>query len=453
MRRKTAVATVTALFLVLVGIAGAGGGYMYKQIKDYSNAIYPEVVIEHIDFSGRTKEETEQMLKEKYGDIVLKKKISVKSSGKTYVINYLNLNARYNIEQVVNEAFSYGKNLGFLDKYKLIKSPVPTYLRLEFTYDIKPVKELIAGMQKELDKAPVNASITMPSSGSFTITPEKSGVKLNAEKLEANLSAVINGDLGGDIEIEAPLDEVQPAVTAAMLSKVNTKVASFSTSFAGSSANRVENIRLATNSISGRLFLPGESFGFNDVVGKRTAERGYKEAPVIIDNKLESDLGGGICQVSTTLYNAVIRVNINATERHIHTLPSHYIGLGMDATVDYGNLDYKFKNTLEYPIFIEGYIDGNTIGFNIYSDGSLTAKTYDLVNEVYETLQPEIKYVDDPNMYEGQTETVQKASIGYKVKVFKRIYENGTLIGQEQVSNSIYKPVNGIVKRGIKKRY
>lgn len=451
MRRKTAVVIITALLLVVAGIA-ARGGYMYKYIKDYSNAIYPEVVIEHIDLSGRTKEEAQAVLKEKYGDVVLKKKISVKSSGKTYVIDYLKLDARYNIEEVVEEAYNYGKNLSFFDKYKLIKTPEPTYLRLKFAYDIKPVKELIAGMQKELDKAPVNAVIDMPSSGSFAITSEKVGVKLNAEKLEAEVASKINGDLGGDIEIEAPLDDVQPAVTAAMLSKVNAKISSFSTSFAGSSANRVENIRLATESISGKLFMPGDSFGFNEVVGKRTAERGYKEAPVIIDNKLESDLGGGICQVSTTLYNAVIRANINATERHIHTLPSHYIGLGMDATVDYGNLDYKFKNTLEFPVFIEGYISGNTIGFNIYSDNSLTAKTYDLVNEVYETLQPEIKYIDEPNMYEGQTETVQKSSIGYKVKVYKKIYENGSLIGQEQVSNSIYKPVNAIIKKGIKKK-
>jgi vancomycin resistance protein YoaR len=452
MKKKTLIITAVSLLLVTGGVVGARGSYMYNTAKDYSSVIYPEVAIQDIDLSGKTKAEAEKIIQEKYGDIVLQKKISVKSEDKLYTINYSKLNAKYNVEEAVNEAFTYGKEHGFFEKYKLVKAPVPKNIELKFSYDSKPIKELIAGMQKEIDKAPANGSIAMTSSGKFSVTPEKNGAKLNVEKLELDIINKINGDISGDVDLVAPIDVVQASVTAEQLSKVNTKLASFTTTFAGSSANRIENIRLATKSINGLLLMPGDTFSFNDVVGQRTIARGYKEAGVIVNNKLDSGIGGGICQVSSTLYNAVVRANINATERRHHSLPSHYVGLGMDATVDFGNIDYKFKNTLQTPIFLEGFLKGNTLSFNVYSDISLASRTYDLVSETYATLEPATTYVDDATMYEGQTEIVQKASLGYKVKVYKKIFENGNYVGQEIITDETYKKIDGIIKRGTKKK-
>lgn len=452
MKKKTIIITSVLAVVIAGGAAGGYAGYVYNKVKPYSNLMYPNVSIEDIDLSGKTKDEAESLLKEKYGAVVLKKKINISGLNKTYTIDYSKLNAKYNIEEAVNEAFQYGKNLNMFEKYKLIKSPESKTYKLKFGYDSKPVKELIAGMQKEIDKAPVNGSLKMVSSGNFSVTPDVGGFKLDTAKLEKDILDKINGELSGDVEIKASVDALQASVTADKLSKVNSKVASFSTSFAGSSANRVTNISLATKSINGKLLMPGDSFSFNDVVGQRTAAKGYKEAPVIVNNKLDSGLGGGICQVSTTLYNAVMRANINATERAHHSLPSHYIGLGMDATVDYGNLDYKFKNTLEYPLYIEGYTSGGSVVFNIYSDKSLTSKTYDLVSETTNTIQPETKYIDDSTMYEGETKIDQPSSIGYTVKVYRKIYENGKLIGQDLLSTETYKKIDAVVRRGTKKR-
>jgi vancomycin resistance protein YoaR len=452
MKKKIVIITAVSLLLATGGAAGARGGYMYNASKEFSDIIYPEVAVGDIDLSGKTKAEAEKLIKEKYADAVIQKKISIKGQDKTYTIDYSKLNAKYNIEEAVNEAFTYGKVENFIGRYKLVKTPVAKSIELKFNYDIKPIKELIAGIQKEVDSTPVNASIAMISSGKFSITPEKNGIKLNAELLEKEIISKINGDLSGDVEVQAPLDVIQASITAEQLSKVNTKLSTFTTTFATSTANRIENIRLATKSINGKLLMPGESFSFNDIVGRRTEARGYKEAGVIINNKLDSGIGGGICQVSTTLYNAVIRANLDSTERRHHSLPSSYVGLGMDATVDYGSIDYKFTNTLPYPVFLEGYLSGKSVTFNVYSDTSLTARTYDLVSETYGTINPETKFVDDPNMYEGQTEIVQKASIGYKVRVYKKIYENGKYIGQEKITDETYKKVDGIVKRGTKKK-
>lgn len=446
------VITLASALLLVGGSVSARVGYMYYTAKGYENVIYPDISVQDIDLSGKTREEANNILKDKYGDIVLKKKVKVVGQGKTYTIDYSKLSARYNIEEAVDEALSYARSYDFYEKYKLIKNPDPMQISMKFTYDSKPVKELISIIQNDVGKPAVNASISMMTSGKFNIVPEKNGVRLNTEKLESDILQKINGDLTGDVEIQAPIEPVQPGITLDKLSKINTKLSTFSTSFAGSSSNRTTNIGLATKTINGKVLMPGETFSFNDVVGKRTPERGYKEAPVIIGTKVDYDLGGGICQVSTTLYNAVIRSNIKATERIHHTLPSHYIGVGMDATVDYGNLDYKFKNTLEFPIYLEGYINGTNVVFSVYSDSSLSKYKYDLVNEVYETIQPDTKFVDDPSMPEGQTEVVQPSSIGYKVKVYKKNYENGNFVGQELIANETYNKVDAVIKRGTKKK-
>jgi vancomycin resistance protein YoaR len=437
---------------IAVSALGARLGYIYKTSQQYDDCIYPKIYVEDIDLSGKGKEEAYKLLSDKYGQEVLKKKIHIIVGSREYFLDYSKLGARYNIEETINNAYSYGKTLNVFMKYKMIKNPEVQKLDLQFTYDETPLKEIIAVMQKEVDKAPVNASISMVTSGSFAVTPDTKGAKLNTDKLEKDIRTLINGELTGEVEVQAQVDEVEANVPTEALSKINTKISYFSTTFSGSSENRITNISLATNSISGKVLLPGESFSFNDIVGKRTAARGYKEAPVIVNSKLDSGLGGGICQVSTTLYNAVMKANINATERSHHSLPSHYVAMGLDATVDFGRLDYKFKNTLEYPIYIEGYIEGKALIFNIYSDKSLTKRTYELVSETYGTTKASLKYISDASKYEGQLETVQKPSDGYKVKVYRRTFEDGKLISEETVTNETYKKIDGIIKKGTKKR-
>lgn len=454
MKKNVIIITLASVVLVSAVAAGISFNNINNKVKAYDNVIYPGVKVEDVDLSGKTKVEALAILNQKYGDALIKKKINIKAPEKTYTLNYEKLSAKYNIEKIVDEAFSYNKDKGLLQKNKLIKSPTPKQFKLtdSFTFDSKPVKELIGVMQKEIDKQPANAAVTMVSKGNFSITPDKKGSKLNIESLEKDILSKISGDLNGDVEIQAPVEEVQASITGDKLSKINTKISSFSTNFSTSTAARATNISLATSFINGKVLMPGETFSFNDVVGQRTASRGFQEAPVIIGNKVDSGLGGGICQVSTTLYNAAIRANLQTVERIHHTLPSHYIGLGMDATVDYGNIDYKFKNTLEFPVYIEAYTENRNVVFSVYSDKSLTSRTYDLVNEVYATMQPEVKYVDDPNMDEGVTETVQPASIGYKVKVYKNTYENGKLIAHDLITNETYNKVDGVVKRGTRKK-
>ena len=205
---------------------------------------------------------------------------------------------------------------------------------------------------------------------------------------------------------------------------------------------------MATKSINGTVLMPGETFSFNGTVGERTVARGYQEAGVIVGNKVESGLGGGICQVSSTLYNACLKGNLKITERTHHTFPSAYVPKGQDATVDYGNIDFRFTNSYSYPLYIEGTTGGGYVSFSIYSDKSLAATTCTITNDVYETLQPTTQYIDDATLLAGKTVTETPAHTGYKVKVYKAVYTNGKKISQETITDDYYKVVNAVVKRG-----
>ncbi len=447
---------IKILILVLFILFGFGSlgayGYMNNETNKWASVILPGVTIENIDVSGKTTAEAKALLKQKYGDAILKKNLEIKAQGKTYTLDYSRLKATYDIDAKVDQAFQYGKKLSMLDKYKLIKKPVSKVLKLDFSYNEAAISDLISSMKKDIDISPEEGSVQLLK-GNFTVIPDKKGQKLDAEKLKAEVKSKINGDLNSNISVDANIVAVEANKTAEKLSKIDTKISSFTTNFAGSSAARINNITLATGAINGTVLMPGDKFSFNGIVGERTVQRGYQAAPVIIGNKVESGLGGGICQVSTTLYNSILRTQISYKDmsRQNHTLPSHYVPLGMDATVDYSSgTDYKFTNTFDCPIYIEGYISKSSVYFNIYSNSSLTSKSYDIVSEKIETMEPKIIYVDDSTLAAGTEQVEQNASTGYKVKVYKITYENGSTGSKDLLYSDTYNAVNKIIKRGTK---
>ena len=436
------------LIIFIVGITGFIG-YENSTVNKWGNLIYPGVAVEGTDLSGKTKEQAEAILKQNHGNAIISKKINIKVQDKTYSLEYSKIKAAYDIDSTVNEVFSYGKNLSLMGKYNLIKTAKTKDFELKFVYDKKTVSDFIASIGKEVNKNAVNASITV--SGNISVTPDTKGAKLQKEALEKELFSKINGKIGTDTNVTAVVEAVNPKITSDMLSSVNAQISTFSTNYAYSSASRANNIALATRTVNGKILLPGETFSFNDTVGIRTVAKGYQQAPVDVDNKVVLGLGGGICQVSTTLYNAVLRGDLKIAERNHHSLPSRYVPLGMDATVDYGNLDFKFTNSYSYPLYIQGNASGGSLTFSIYSNSSLTSTTCTVNNDVVATIQPTTKYVDDATLLAGKTVLDQPAYVGHKVNVYRKIYKNGVFVSQETVSNDYYKVIDGVIRRGTKK--
>ena len=166
--------------------------------------------------------------------------------------------------------------------------------------------------------------------------------------------------------------------------------------------------------------MDGDVFSFNERVGERTKERGYKAAPVLEDGNYKPGIGGGICQVSSTLYKAALEGGMEVIERKPHSLPAVYIGLGLDATVSWDNIDLKIKNNLGYPLFIEAYLKEKNLYVNLYSNSKLKERTYIINNKAYEKIMPKTEIKEDINLPAGEV-VVKKGSEGYKVKVVRNL--------------------------------
>jgi vancomycin resistance protein YoaR len=427
--------------------------YSYVLVKHWDSLILPTVKVENEDLTGKTKVQAQKLMMDKYSSQVVKKKIDIVAEDKKYTLDYSKLDAKYNIDEAIDEAYNYGRDMNMFQKYKAIKNPVVMEIKLTLEYNDKIVDQMLGEIAKNTNKKAINATITMVGSGQFNITNDASGRQLQSDKLKKDIKSKIDGVLSGDvISIVAPISQVKPKVTAVALKTINTKISGYTTNYGSSAEGRATNIGLSTESINGTLLMPGDVFSFNGTVGERTAARGYQSAGVIIGDKIEQGLGGGICQVSSTLYNAILGTEINSVERTHHTISSGYIPKGQDATVDYGNLDYKFKNTFKYPIYIEGFISNRNVFFNIYSNSTLTKRSYEIVSEILGVTQPKTEIIKDPTRWEGQSEIVKAGYNGYKIKVSRKIYENGKLIETQVINKDTFNVINGIVKIGTKKQ-
>jgi vancomycin resistance protein YoaR len=436
--------------VLLLATVGSGSYYIYNNnlVKSWEDKIYPETLIHNIDVSGKTKEEAITMLQDN-NKFIKDKKINLRYKDKVYTLKYSVLKPKYNIGETVAEVLKAGKNLGMLEKAGLIKNPSQKKYDLKFIYDKKAVAGLLNKIEKEVNKKPEDASVTMSAPGRFSIKKEITGQKLKKEEMEKVILSSINDKKEEVIEIPLAIQETVPKITYEKLSKINTVVSSFTTSFTSSAAGRATNIELAAKKINCTLIMPGDVFSFNSKTGPRDQAHGYQTAPIILKNKLEAGLGGGVCQVSTTLYNAIIRTNIKATERSNHSLVPAYVKPGFDATVS-EYIDYKFKNTLSFPIFIEGVVKNRRLTFNVYSNSSLKKIQYDLVNEVYENTPATTQKIEDPTLPIGTIKEEEPPHNGCKVKVYLVGKQKGKEVSRRIISNNTYKKVDGIIKVGTK---
>lgn len=225
----------------------------------------------------------------------------------------------------------------------------------------------------------------------------------------------------------------------------------FSTTYNTSNQNRITNLKLASEKIDGTIILPGETFSYNKVVGERTIAKGYKEAAVYAGGKVVDGIGGGICQLSSTLYNSVLYANLEITSRSNHRFLTSYVTAGRDATVSWGTIDFCFKNTRSYPIKITAEVKNGVVTTSIY--GIKEEKEYEVVIEskVIEVIPYSTKYVKDSTLKEDEEEIAQYGANGTKSETYKIVKYNGIVVSREQISSDIYSPLERIVKKGTKK--
>ena len=226
------------------------------------------------------------------------------------------------------------------------------------------------------------------------------------------------------------------------------KLQEFSTRYDASLYGRSENLRIATSKIDGTVLMPGQQFSFNGVVGERTVQEGYKNAAIFAGDSVVDGLAGGICQVSSTLYNAALLSNLQIDERYNHSFKTSYLEVGRDATVVYGVKDLKFTNNRSYPIKIEGSSENGVVNFAIYGIEEDTEYKINIIPVITSTIPYTVQTITDNTLAPGSQRVDQAGSSGYRVTTYKETVLNGAVISKEQISNDIYKAMNRIVRVG-----
>lgn len=301
----------------------------------------------------------------------------------------------------------------------------------------------------ELYNRDAKDAVYTKTSDGHKIEPEIVGIKLNIDAVKKCLKSNENNTE----PYEMPAEITYPKVTAQQLEDkyVNHIIASYTTSFADSSANRCANIALAASKINGYVINPGKRFSYNGVVGPRTAATGFKSAHVYVGTQVTDGIGGGICQVSSTLYNAVVMADLKIVSRTNHSMPVGYTPLGRDATVSYGTIDFVFENNKSYPVSIKASINGRQLTISIV--GSETPDyTVEFATQYVKSIPYSTEKTDDSTLAEGQTKIISTGSNGSVVNSYRVYKRDGKEYDRKFEGKSTYSPVNAKVAVGTKKQ-
>ena len=296
---------------------------------------------------------------------------------------------------------------------------------------------------KDIFKLPVDASYT---TNPYVVYPSSNGLDFAISMEEAK--AIISNQQD---EYTIPLKITYPNVTTNQIGNeaFPDLLSQFSTSFTSSGYNRSNNIILSSAKLNGLVLMPGEEFSYNQAVGQRTRAAGFREAGAYSNGKVVQEVGGGICQVSSTLYNAVLYANLEIVERTNHYFNPGYVKAGLDATVSWGGPDFRFRNNRNYPIRIVTDTSGKKLKVYIYGLKTDDDCTVVLDPRYISSVPYKTTYQNDASLATGETRVVSSGSNGCKTATYKYVYDkNGTLISSECISRDTYSPHNKVVAVG-----
>lgn len=396
--------------MAIICVLGVSINYFNKKYI-YTNVIAKNIFVEGIDVSNLTKEEAINYVNEN----VILGELQLNYNGETNVISPDEIDLKYNTSEVVDEAYHYTKTDSYFENVKRFfdLNKNSKNLEIKSLYNENKLSEKIQNISDSINVDMKNAKVYISDSGNISTSSATIGKELDiASTKESIYDAIKNKDYKS---IDLKVNIKEPKISTEAVKSVNTLLAEFSTKFSTKDSNRVTNVVLSAKATSDVLLMPGEEFSYNNLTGKRTASNGYKDAPVIINGKLEQDVGGGVCQVSSTLFNSVLYSGLDVTSRRNHSLKSSYVSIGRDAMVSDGGSDFRFKNPYSHPVYIK----------NTVSNGVITSKIYGNTSD-----KKNISIKVEPYTTEGLD--AAKTYIEYKDS-------NGKVIRTQYISNSVYK--------------
>lgn len=365
-------------------------------------------------------------------------------NGHTVTVTAGDLGVSWANTEIVEEALNYGTTGNIIARYKVLKDLEyePHVYDIALDFDVESINEILVSKCVKYDQKAINVTMKRNEAGQFDIVEGQEGRVLDVESSIDKVYDYLTGEwdhkpctISLDIAVE------QPKGSAEELIQLTDTLGSFTTSYSTSGSSRSANVENGCRLINGTVLYPGEEFSTYDAVSPFSTANGYYLAGSYMNGKVVDSLGGGICQVSTTLYNAVLKAELEVTERHNHSMIVTYVDPSADAAIaESSGKDFRFVNNLDYPIYIEGYTQNKKITFNIYGKETRDpGHTVTYESEVLEVIHPETD-----NIYADGSQPIgyivtSGAHTGYKARLWKVVKENGVEVSREQINSSNYK--------------
>ena len=419
----------------------------------YTGKIYPGVYIDDEHVGGLTKEEAIRKISSLHNDAAGAFDITVSVGNESWHVNSERVPVSRNTEEIVEKAWAVGRSNtsglkgGAVTPFQEHVNQVadlrthPSTFATKQDYDHEALRNLTDGIVNYVNREPVNSMVYSFdfNTKAFTFTDDQPGAKIDPDQLYAQLTEVLDSGTTQK-ELRVVPEKVIADLTKAELMNSFGLISAYTTNTT-KDKNRNTNIELSARAISGITVQPGEIFSFNGATGERTAAKGYKEAPAISGGQSKDEVGGGVCQTSSTLFNAVVRADLEIIERNAHAWPSSYIEKGFDATVNWPGLDFKFRNNTNQPIFIVAGYSNRQVTVNIYGMSLGPGVKIDLESELVRTIpQPEgINYVLNTSLAPGESKKTVTGRKGYEVNTWKVWYQGNREIKREVLFKTTYK--------------
>jgi len=468
--RKTILGAVIAAAVIALLTAGGIGMSRLIDIKKTldqgTDVFYHNIFVNNIPLEGKTLDEARAAVTQQVSSLVSSWKITLRTQdGRSWDITGDDLKMQYDVADQLDQLWAIGHMGSSAARYEQVKalSEEPVMRHTTLSYDLSGVNQILAQIKQEVDVPPVSATRVNDESKwpPFSYTDDVPGRELDITGLNEQICAMVDTLQSGVVDLTPKV--VQAPVTRAYLESQIVQLSTYETAIgATSDPGRFINIENGTRRFDKLIIRSGEQVSFNKVAGRRSYSNGYADAPELAYGDYRQGVGGGICQVSSTLYNAVVNAGLEIKTRYQHSLASNYVPLGLDATVQDDRLDFVFKNTTNADIYIsaEYYKKKNYwyTKFTIHGRPDPNGYTYKLESEVVEELpEPEPTYIPDKNaeyvVYDDQTKKVSDGHEGHIVDVYLVTMDaKGLVISREKKYTDTYKPLAPKVYVGVTPR-
>jgi vancomycin resistance protein YoaR len=499
---------VSILFIIVLLLST-----IFSLININNKNIISGIKINQTDISKLNVEDAKKKLNE-LANNKLDKSIKILAEDLEYEMKLSQIEVKYNIDKAIEEAYAIGRNGNiFTNNYNIAKTMlVGANIELTYTYNEEMLNSIINEIASKIPNLVIEPNYCIEDS-KLIISKGTVGNAINKEELKQDIiNQILNSDLdnikinliqkkpdeididkiyqevykepkdayytknpfqvyphvdGIDFDLEAARElikedkeeyeiELKITVPDVTTNEIGTEafpnlLSSFSTRYDASNYPRTTNLKLAMGKLNGVVVAPGEIFSYNKTLGKRTAEAGYKEAGGYAGGRVVQTLAGGICQISSTLYDAVIYANLDIVERHNHMFLAGYVGAGKDATVVYGSLDFKFKNTRKYPIMIKTTIGNGVAKVDIYGVKEDVEYEVEIQTKTLSYIPFRVIYEEDSSLEPGKEKVAQSGMNGCKSITYKVLKINGAEVSRKVLSTDTYDPMHKIIKRGPEK--